>query len=194
MDTSERVACPSPSPFTPYRTRTWGTYLPGALEAIRAELEQAVAAQPEVRLSSAELYATHSSTAFRNSRGLSGAYEGTHVSLDLALLARSGDQEAEFHAMISRRRPADLQLAPTIAAYATYARDILHATPPATHSGPVILSGDALGQASAPTLGGGLAGFFAPVASRLPGRPLSRSWRAALSATSSLARSRVATG
>ena len=53
--------------------------LPGALEAIRAELEQAVAAQPDVRLSSAELYATHSSTAFRNSRGLSGAYGGTHV-------------------------------------------------------------------------------------------------------------------
>ena len=61
--------------------------LPGALEAIRAELEQAVAAQPDVRLSSAELYATHSSTAFRNSRGLSGAYEGTHAFLDLALLA-----------------------------------------------------------------------------------------------------------
>lgn len=144
--------------------------LPGTLEAIRAELEQAVAAQPDVRLSSAELYATHSSTAFRNSRGLSGAYEGTHVSLDLALLARSGDQEAEFHAMISRRRPADLQLAPTIAAYATYARDILRATPPTTHSGPVILSGDALGQASAPAFGGGLAGFFAPVAFQTSGQ------------------------
>ena len=47
--------------------------LPGALEAIRADLEQAVAAQPDVRLSSAELYATHTATAFRNSRGLSGA-------------------------------------------------------------------------------------------------------------------------
>ncbi len=143
--------------------------LPGALEALRAELEQAVAAQPDVRLSSAELYATHSSTAFRNSRGLSGAYDGTHVSLDLALLARSGDQEAEFHAMISRRRPADLQLASTIAAYATYARDILRATPPATHSGPVILSGDALGSMSGPALGG-FVGFFAPVAFQTSGQ------------------------
>ncbi|HKS70695.1 MAG TPA: hypothetical protein VJQ45_09755, partial [Ktedonobacterales bacterium] len=43
--------------------------LPGALEAIRAELERAVAAEPDVRLSSAELYATHTSTTFRNSRG-----------------------------------------------------------------------------------------------------------------------------
>ncbi len=143
--------------------------LPSALEALRAELEQAVAAQPDVRLSSAELYATHSSTAFRNSRGLSCAYEGTHVSLDLALLARSGDQEAEFHAMISRRRPADLQLASTIAAYATYARDILRATPPATHSGPVILSGDALGSMSGPALGG-FVGFFAPVAFQTSGQ------------------------
>src|SRR3954470_23714752 len=33
MDTSERVACPSPSPFTPYRTRTWRTYLSDAPEA-----------------------------------------------------------------------------------------------------------------------------------------------------------------
>jgi len=143
--------------------------LPGALEALRAELEQAVAAQPDVRLSSAELYATHSSTAVRNSRGLSGAYDGTHVSLDLALLARSGDQEAEFHAMISRRRPADLQLASTIAAYATYARDILRATPPSTHSGPVILSGDALGSMSGPALGG-FVGFFAPVAFQTSGQ------------------------
>jgi predicted Zn-dependent protease len=143
--------------------------LPGALEAIRAELEQAVAAQPNVRLSSAELYATQSSTAFRNSRGLSGAYEGTHAFLDLALLARSGDQEAEFHAMISRRRLADLQIAPTIAAYAAYARDVLRAAPPATHSGPVILSGDALGSMAAPALGG-FPGFFAPVAFQTSGQ------------------------
>ena len=109
---------------------SWRATFPGALEAIRAELEQAVAAQPEVRLSSAELYATHSSTAFRNSRGLSGAYDGTHASLDLALLARAGDQEAEFHAMIARRRLADLQIARTVAVYGAYARDVLRALRP----------------------------------------------------------------
>src|SRR6185312_17296231 len=103
--------------------------LPGALEAIRAELEQAVAAQPDVRLSSAELYATHTSTAFRNSRGLSGSYDGTHIFLDLALLARVGDQESEFHATLARRRIADLQIARTVAVYGAYARDVLRATP-----------------------------------------------------------------
>ena len=71
--------------------------------------------------------------------------------------------------MISRRRPADLQLASTIAAYATYARDILRATPPATHNGPVILSGDALGSMSGPALGG-FVGFFAPVAFQTSGQ------------------------
>lgn len=135
--------------------------LPGALEDVRARLEQAVAAQPEVRLSSAELYATHSTTAIQNSRGLSGSYESTHTSLDLALLARAGDQEGEFHATLSRRRLADLQIANTIAAYATYARDILRATPPETHHGPVILSGDALGVASSPPVGN-FGGFFVP--------------------------------
>jgi predicted Zn-dependent protease len=143
--------------------------LHATVEAIRVELEQAVAAQPDVRLSSAELYATHSSTAFQNSRGLSGAYEGTHVSLDLALLARLGDQEAEFHAMIARRRLADLQIARTIAAYATYARDVVRATPPTAHVGPVILSGDALGQASAPSFGG-FPGFFAPIVFQTSGQ------------------------
>ena len=143
--------------------------LPGALEAIRADLEQAVAAQPDVRLSSAELYATHTSTAFRNSRGLSGAYDGAHIFLDLALLARIGDQESEFHATLARRRLADLQIARTVAVYGAYARDVLRATPPATHHGPVILSGDALGSSSAPALGG-FAGFFAPLAFQTSGQ------------------------
>ncbi|HEU5346998.1 MAG TPA: hypothetical protein VFU63_00165, partial [Ktedonobacterales bacterium] len=104
--------------------------LPAALEAMRAELEQAVAAQPDVRLSSAELYATHTSVTFRNSRGLAGDYDSTRIFLDLALLARAGDQESEFHATLTRRRMADLQLAQTVAVYATYARDVLHAVPP----------------------------------------------------------------
>ena len=136
--------------------------LPAALETIRAELEQAVAAQPGVRLSSAEIYATRTSKALRNSRGLTGTYEGTRAFLDLALLARSGDQDVEFHAALERRRVEDLQIARTVAAYATYARDVARATAPATHHGPVILSGDALGVSSSPAMGG-FGGFFAPL-------------------------------
>ena len=143
--------------------------LPGALAAIRAELEQAVAGQPDVRLSSAEIYATRATTALRNSRGLSGRYEGTRVFLDLALLARAGDQESEFHAALSRRRVEDLQIARTITAYATYARDALRAAPPATHHGPVILSGDALGVSSSPGMGG-FGGFFAPLVFQTSGQ------------------------
>lgn len=143
--------------------------LPGSLEVIRAVLEEAVAAQPGVRLSSAELYATRASTAFRNSRGLSAAYDATRVFLDLALIANMGDQEAEFHAALSRRRLADLQIARTIAVYATYARDMLRARPPTTHSGAVLLSGDALGTASSPTLGG-FGGFFTPLVFQTSGQ------------------------
>lgn len=143
--------------------------LPGALETIRAELEQAVAAEPDVRLSSAEFYVTHSSTALSNSRGLSASYDGTQTFLDLALLARSGDQEAEFHAALFRRRLADLQIARTVSVYAAYARDMLRAKPPATHQGAVILSGDALGTSSSPAMGG-FGGFFAPLVFQTSGQ------------------------
>ena len=143
--------------------------LPAALEAICAELDQAVAAHADVRLSSAELYATYSATKFRNSRGLAGVYEGTQTFLDLALLARAGDRESEFHAALSRRRLTDLQIARTVAVYATYARDVLRATAPATHHGPVILSGDALGVASSPPVGR-FGGFFAPLVFQASGQ------------------------
>ena len=156
-------------PSAPIADEEMARNLPAALGAIRAELEQAVAAQRDVRLSSAEIYVTRATTALRNSRGLAGAYEGTRVFLDLALLARAGDQESEFHAMLSRRRVEDLQVARTIAAYATYARDTLRATPPATHHGPVILSGDALGVSASPALGD-FGGFFTPLVFQTSGQ------------------------
>ena len=109
------------------------------------------------------------------------------------MLARIGDQESEFHATLARRRLADLQIARTVAVYGAYARDVLRATPPATHHGPVILSGDALGSSSRPALGG-FAGFFAPIAFQTSGQAaFLKSSHAANPARSSRVRSRVAT-
>lgn len=121
-----------------------------ALEDARQRLEQAVARQSGIRLSSAELYATRTAYQTRNSQSLAGAYEGTRVALDLVIFAHDGDQEAEMHVESSRRRLEDLQLEDTVAAYAAYARDSLRATLPGTHRGPVILSGEALTNIFAP--------------------------------------------
>ena|SRR5579875_487356 len=115
-----------------------------ALERARVQLAVAVAEQPGVRLSSAELYATRRQRSFRNSRGLTGSSQETEVALDLVLIAGEGDRAAEMHAELRRRRIEDLQIEKTVAAYATFARHAVYATTPTTMQGPVILSGDAL--------------------------------------------------
>jgi len=115
-----------------------------ALDGLRARLEAAVAAESNVRLSSAEFYATRRRRALRNSRGLTGASEGTQVFFDLVLIAGNGAQQAEVHAEMKRRRLADLQIEGTVAAYSAFARHSLHAITPATAHGPVILSGEAV--------------------------------------------------
>jgi predicted Zn-dependent protease len=115
-----------------------------ALDDARARLEAAVASQPNIRLSSAEFYATRSTNELRTSRNLTGSYAGTLVSLDLVLFAQDGDAEAEMHAELTRRRLDDLQIEGTVQAYSTFARDSLRAVLPGTHRGAVILSGEAL--------------------------------------------------
>ncbi len=136
LETSDRVLTPDG--------------MAAALEDARQRLEQAIARQSNIRLSSAELFATRTAYEMRNSRSLVGSYEGTRVALDLVLFARDGDHEAEMHVEASRRRLEDLRLEDTVAAYATFARDSLRATLPGTHHGPVILSGEALSSLFSP--------------------------------------------
>lgn len=125
----------------------------GGLDDALQRLRASVANWGSVRLSSAELYATHGRRILRTSRGLNAASEGTHVYLDFVLLAHQDGQEAEFHAELARRRFADLTIEGAVDAYATFARHTLYATPPATHRGAVILSGEAVAQLFAPLLG-----------------------------------------
>ena len=126
--------------------------LVGVLADLRERMDAALADQPGVRLSSAELYATRSHRELRNSRGLVGVSAGTRLSVDFVVIARDGSREAEIHAELRRRRLADLRLEETLAAYATFARDSLGAVMPATHAGPVVLSGEALPSLFAPLI------------------------------------------
>jgi PmbA protein len=115
-----------------------------AVASAMNRLRAAVASWSSVRLSSAELYATRAQRSLRNSRGLVGHSQGTHVFLDFVVIAREDDREAEFHAELERRRLADLMIEGTVDAYASFARHSLYARQPATVTGPVILSGAAL--------------------------------------------------
>jgi PmbA protein len=109
-----------------------------------ARLTRAVSNFGNVRLSSAELFATKTSRSLRNSRSLTAFSQSTQVFLDFVLIAAEDGQEAEFHAELTRRRMSDLMIESTVDSYATYARHLLLAGPPNTHRGPVVLSGDAL--------------------------------------------------
>lgn len=122
-----------------------------ALEAAMGRLRSAVRGWSSVRLSSAELMTTRTSRAMRNSRALTGFALGTEVFLDFVLIAEDNGREAEFHAELHRRRLADLMIEGTVDAYATFARHSLNARTPATHRGPVIVSGEALANLFNPT-------------------------------------------
>lgn len=126
-----------------------------ALDDTMRRLRAVVAGWSSVRLSSAELMVTRASRATRNSRGTAGFERGTTAFLDFVLIAREGEREAEFHAEMQRRRLADLMIEDTVDAYATFARHALHAATPATHQGPVILSGEALANLFNPALTAG---------------------------------------
>ncbi len=150
---------PGPSEYTfPMPPLVDPVVLRGAADALdraRVQLEVAIAAEPNVTLSSAEFYATRRERSFRNSQGVRGSYQETEVFLDLVLIASDRGNSAEMHAELKRRRLEDLQIPGTVAAYATFARHSLYATTPPTARGPVILSGEALANFFSPLIFGG---------------------------------------
>ncbi|HET9111399.1 MAG TPA: metallopeptidase TldD-related protein [Ktedonobacterales bacterium] len=121
-----------------------GASIEAAVERAGQRLRAALRQTPGVRLGSAEIYATRTERSLTNSAGLSANTRETGAYLDLALLAGEGDNVAEFHAELQRRRLSDLHVERIVAAYGAFALHALHATAPDAWEGPVILSGDAV--------------------------------------------------
>ncbi len=115
-----------------------------ALSELRERLLAAVAAEPGVRLSSAELFATASDITLRNSRGIQAGRSETSLFCDLVLIASDGNQAAEYHTAPQRRRLSDLNIEQIVRHAAQYARDSLRVYPSPMHEGPVVISGEAL--------------------------------------------------
>lgn len=115
-----------------------------AAERLGEQIRAAVRAAPGVRLGSAEIYATRSQHVFTNSQGLRASKRETSAYLDLALLAGEGENTAEFHTELRRRRLSDLYVESVIAAYGAYAMHARKAIPTPAWEGPVIVSGEAV--------------------------------------------------
>jgi len=118
--------------------------LSAVLDDLRSRMETEVARHPDVRISSAEFFATRGQHALRTSADVRATYPATSLFVDFVLIASDGAHEAEFHGELSRRRVEDLALEETVEAYVRLARHTLDATPPEAHHGPVILSGKAV--------------------------------------------------
>jgi predicted Zn-dependent protease len=114
------------------------------LDDLRSRMETEIARHPDVRISSAEFYATRGQHALRTSAGVRAAFPATSLFVDFVLIASDGASEAEFHGEFSRRRVEDLALEETVEAYVRLARHTLDATTPEAYRGPVILSGRAV--------------------------------------------------
>lgn len=122
------------------------------LQQVGTAVEQAVAAERDVRLSSAEVYLRERHVTLRNSRGASGTHHGTNLALDLVIIAGQGPDEAERHIGIKCRRRADMDIQAEIARYAQQARDGQHAILPQARTGPVVISGEAIRELLFPLL------------------------------------------
>jgi len=118
--------------------------LGAALEELRRRMEAEIARHPDVRVSSAEFFATRSQNVLRTSAGVRTAYPATALFVDFVLIASDGAREAEFHGELLRRRLEDLALEESVEAYVRLARHTLDATTADAYRGPLILSGRAV--------------------------------------------------
>jgi PmbA protein len=110
------------------------------------ELGDALAAEEDTRLSSAEVFVNESSVVLLNSTGASGTQTKTQLLLDFVLLASRSDKEMESHSAFTRRRAADLKVRTLAHRHAQYARDAIVAGIPRTGTFPVIVSDEALAE------------------------------------------------
>jgi PmbA protein len=99
-----------------------------------------------VQLSALELFLDHVEEELLNSRGVSVTSSSTRVLAETTLLARKGDEEAEYFRQATARRLDDLRLDEIVLRGSELARTKLGATLPRTRLGPVVIAGEAVGQ------------------------------------------------
>jgi predicted Zn-dependent protease len=115
-------------------------------EGVVQQLLEGLDLEPEVRLSSAEVFVEERQIVLQNSRGLNASQIETQMLLDSVLLASGRGDEMESHMAVERRRATDVDVVALTQRQTQYARDALAAAPPKTGSFPVVVSDDALAE------------------------------------------------
>lgn len=143
-----------------------------AAEQIRELVERERASG--VRLSGAELFLTYYEEELVNSRGIVATATSSRILMEITLLARGTQDEAEYFRQFEGRRLADLRLGENIAVGSQLARDKLRAAAPRTRQGPVIIAGEALNQTMTGQVLGAPGAYIFQAAARTAYENLSR--------------------
>lgn len=114
------------------------------LEALYTSISESISTEAQLIASATELFATTSTIHFLNSRGIDATTQGTSAALEVKLIASDRVQTAEHDLLTSRRRVSDLHIDEVMGRNAGFARERLNAQLPATHKGPVVVTGEAL--------------------------------------------------
>ncbi len=114
------------------------------LDELRGQLIAAASVELQVRLSSAEFFLDVGESELRNSRGIQAAVQSSQALFDFVIISSDGGKESEVHIALRRRRAADFNVPALVARKAAQARDALQASVPSKHTGPVVISREAL--------------------------------------------------
>lgn len=136
------LPAPAPMPAVDLRDSELKSNVRGALDAIQDRVFTAIGREKAARLSAAEVFLNRGETEIRTSTGVEAAKEETSLYLELVVLARDGEQEAESVGEYSARRLASLNIEEIVARHTRFARDTMKAELPSTRTGPAVLSGD----------------------------------------------------
>lgn len=138
------IAGPAPLPDLPLADQRIVDDPAVALDGLLDRLRGAVAAQPQLRLTAAELFARTQLTHLCNSRGVDAEQTETMIDMEWVVLRRAGDREVESFVELSRRRVDDIKVEGIVAERARHTADLLSAGAPPDYRGAVVLRGETL--------------------------------------------------
>ena len=139
-----------PGPFVQPDVRVRDAALaerPGeTIEGWRGALLSTVKSEPKVRLSAAEFFVYDDQIEFLNSQGAAYSYPATRAFMEFVLVSGDEGIESENYHSLRVRSAADVDMAAVAGERAAFARDMLRVSMPETQTGPVVISGDSLGN------------------------------------------------
>lgn len=121
-------------------------------DEIGGKILRVLQSQEHTRPSSLEVFADDVTTDLHTSAGVQAQKHGTHLLLEMVILARQGDTEAERQVLREWRRADDLDVAAFIGEQVKLARDALAARLPRGGVFPIVVRGGDLPELLAPFL------------------------------------------